>query len=177
VTRPAARTGSTCRRATTTAPPIPGRLRDPGIHRSPDDVGQPHRDGGRRLRSWRHTPPCVVVYVDAWTAYGGPSSSTRWAPAGITLVPVRRDRALGRRALSHDYRPRIPCHRREILGRLRRQDHPMLRSDRFGALATHAGDSLYEYCYLGDFARAAASCASTTTTSSGGGTTSGRGLR
>src|ERR1051326_7974938 len=28
---------------------------------------------------------------------------------------------------------------------------PMLRPDVFGALATHAGDSLYELCYLKDF--------------------------
>ncbi len=31
---------------------------------------------------------------------------------------------------------------------------PMLRPDRFGALATHAGDSLYEACYLPDHPRA-----------------------
>ena len=31
---------------------------------------------------------------------------------------------------------------------------PMLRPDLFGALATHAGDSLYEYCYIPDFATA-----------------------
>ena len=31
---------------------------------------------------------------------------------------------------------------------------PMLRPDLFGALATHAGDSLYEYCYLPEFAAA-----------------------
>jgi hypothetical protein len=28
---------------------------------------------------------------------------------------------------------------------------PMLRPDLFGALATHAGDSLYEYCYIPEF--------------------------
>jgi hypothetical protein len=28
---------------------------------------------------------------------------------------------------------------------------PMLRPDLFGALATHAGDTLYEHCYLRDF--------------------------
>jgi hypothetical protein len=28
---------------------------------------------------------------------------------------------------------------------------PMLRPDLFGALATHAGDSLYEHCYIRDF--------------------------
>jgi hypothetical protein len=31
---------------------------------------------------------------------------------------------------------------------------PMLRPDLFGALATHAGDTLYEYCYLPEFATA-----------------------
>jgi hypothetical protein len=31
---------------------------------------------------------------------------------------------------------------------------PMLRPDLFGALATHAGDSLYEYCYLEEFGKA-----------------------
>jgi hypothetical protein len=31
---------------------------------------------------------------------------------------------------------------------------PMLRPDVFGALATHAGDALYEYCYLPEFAQA-----------------------
>ena len=31
---------------------------------------------------------------------------------------------------------------------------PMLRPDLFGALATHAGDTLYEHCYLPEFADA-----------------------
>jgi hypothetical protein len=31
---------------------------------------------------------------------------------------------------------------------------PMLRPDLFGALASHAGDTLYEYCYLRDFGEA-----------------------
>lgn len=30
----------------------------------------------------------------------------------------------------------------------------MLRPDLFGGLASHAGDSLYEYCYFGEFANA-----------------------
>jgi hypothetical protein len=32
---------------------------------------------------------------------------------------------------------------------------PMLRPDLFGALATHAGDSLYELCYIPEFGKAA----------------------
>jgi len=31
---------------------------------------------------------------------------------------------------------------------------PMLRPDLFGGMATHAGDSLYEYCYIPEFAKA-----------------------
>ncbi len=31
---------------------------------------------------------------------------------------------------------------------------PMLRPDLFGGLATHAGDALYEYSYIGEFAKA-----------------------
>ena len=31
---------------------------------------------------------------------------------------------------------------------------PMLRPDLFGALATHAGDALYEFCYIPEFAKA-----------------------
>jgi hypothetical protein len=31
---------------------------------------------------------------------------------------------------------------------------PMLRPDLFGGLATHAGDALFEYCYLPEFPRA-----------------------
>ncbi len=30
---------------------------------------------------------------------------------------------------------------------------PMLRPDLFGALASHAGDSLYELCYLAEFGK------------------------
>jgi S-formylglutathione hydrolase FrmB len=32
---------------------------------------------------------------------------------------------------------------------------PMLRPDLFGALGSHAGDSLYEHCYLNEFAKCA----------------------
>ena len=32
---------------------------------------------------------------------------------------------------------------------------PMLRPDLFGGLATHAGDTLYEHCYLNEFAKCA----------------------
>ena len=55
---------------------------------------------------------------------------------------------------------------------------PMLRPDLFGALATHAGDALYETVLHPDFGPAASgSCGTTTATSGGGGTTSGPGSR
>ena len=40
---------------------------------------------------------------------------------------------------------------------------PMLRPDVFGALASHAGDALFEACYLPEFPKAARRCATTST--------------
>ncbi|HEV7827766.1 MAG TPA: alpha/beta hydrolase-fold protein, partial [Pseudonocardiaceae bacterium] len=54
---------------------------------------------------------------------------------------------------------------------------PMLRPDLFGALASHAGDALYELCYLAESASQCATCATMTATSAPGGQTSGLGPR
>ncbi|MDQ7908657.1 alpha/beta hydrolase-fold protein [Phytohabitans sp. ZYX-F-186] len=100
-------------------------------------------------------PPCIVVYVDAWTAYGGsqfvdspgtgPYHSylcdeiVPWVDARYRTIPDRESRAVSGKS-SGGFGAMIT---------------PMLRPDLFGALATHAGDSLYEYCYLGEFAKSA----------------------
>jgi S-formylglutathione hydrolase FrmB len=100
-------------------------------------------------------PGCVVVYVDAWTAYGGsqfvdspgtgPYHSylcdevVPWVDARYRTIPDRESRAVSGKS-SGGFGAMIT---------------PMLRPDLFGALATHAGDSLYEYCYLHEFAQAA----------------------
>ena len=100
-------------------------------------------------------PPCVVVFIDAWTAYGGSQfvdsigtgryhsylcdEVVPWVDARYRTVADRESRAITGKS-SGGFGAMIT---------------PMLRPDVFGALATHAGDALYEYCYLPEFARAA----------------------
>jgi len=100
-------------------------------------------------------PGCIVVYVDAWTAYGGsqyvdsPGTGryhsylcdevVPWVDARYRTIPDRASRAISGKS-SGGYGAMIT---------------PMLRPDLFGALATHAGDALYELCYLPDFGKAA----------------------
>jgi hypothetical protein len=100
-------------------------------------------------------PGCIVVYVDAWTAYGGsqfvdsPGTGryhsylcdevVPWVDAHYRTIPERDSRAVSGKS-SGGFGAMIT---------------PMLRPDLFGALATHAGDTLYEHCYLPEFAKAA----------------------
>jgi S-formylglutathione hydrolase FrmB len=99
------------------------------------------------------TPGCILVYVDAWTAYGGSQfvDSAGTGPYHSYLcnevVPwvdarYRTIDAPGSRAISG-----------KSSGGFGAMITPMLRPDLFGALATHAGDSLYEYSYLQEFAK------------------------
>ena len=99
-------------------------------------------------------PPCVVVYVDAWTAYGGsqyvdsPGTGRYHSYLCDEVVPF----------VDAHYRTLADRESRAISGKssggFGAMITPMLRPDLFGALATHAGDALYEYCYLPDFAQA-----------------------
>lgn len=99
-------------------------------------------------------PPTIVVYVDAWTAYGGsqfvdsPGTGPYHSYLCDEIVPFVDGR----------YRTVPAPEHRAIVGKssggFGAMITPMLRPDLFGALATHAGDSLYEYCYLPDFAKA-----------------------
>jgi S-formylglutathione hydrolase FrmB len=100
-------------------------------------------------------PGCVVVYVDAWTAYGGsqfvdsPGTGryhsylcdevVPWVDAHYRTIPDRESRGISGKS-SGGFGAMIT---------------PMLRPDVFGALATHAGDSLYELSYLPEFGKAA----------------------
>ena len=100
-------------------------------------------------------PPCLVVFVDAWTAYGG-SQFVDSAGTGRyhtylceEVVPFVDARY---RTLDD------PAHRGiqgKSSGGFGAMISPMLRPDIFGALATHAGDALYELCYIPEFAKAA----------------------
>ncbi len=98
-------------------------------------------------------PPCVVVWVDAWTAVGG-SQFVDSAGTGRyhsylcdEIVPW----------VDAHYRTLDSAAHRGIAGKssggFGAMITPMLRPDLFGALATHAGDALYEYCYLPEFAK------------------------
>jgi hypothetical protein len=99
-------------------------------------------------------PPCILVYVDAWTAYGGsqfvdsPGTGDYHTYLCDDVVPFVDDR----------YRTIPDRESRAITGKSSggygAMITPMLRPDLFGALATHAGDTLYELCYTHEFAPA-----------------------
>jgi S-formylglutathione hydrolase FrmB len=99
-------------------------------------------------------PPCVVVFVDAWTGYGGsqfvdsPATGRYHSYLCDEVVPW----------VDGHYRTIADRESRAITGKssggFGAMITPMLRPDLFGALATHAGDALYEYCYLPEFAEA-----------------------
>ena len=96
-------------------------------------------------------PGCVVVYVDAWTGYGGsqfvdsPGTGRYHSYLCDEVVPWVDER----------YRTIADRESRAIAGKssggFGAMITPMLRPDLFGALATHAGDTLYEHSYVRDF--------------------------
>jgi S-formylglutathione hydrolase FrmB len=98
-------------------------------------------------------PPAIVVYVDAWTAYGGsqfvdsPGTGRYHSYLCDEVVPWVDGR----------YRTLAGAGHRAIMGKssggFGAMITPMLRPDLFGALATHAGDSLYELCYVPEFGK------------------------
>jgi len=100
-------------------------------------------------------PPALVVYVDAWTSYGGsqfvdsPGTGRYHSYLCEEVVPW----------VDRRYRTLAGAAHRAIAGKssggFGAMITPMLRPDLFGALATHAGDALYELSYLPDFGRAA----------------------
>jgi S-formylglutathione hydrolase FrmB len=99
-------------------------------------------------------PPAVVVYVDAWTSYGGsqfvdsPGTGRYHSYLCDEVVPWVDAR----------YRTIADRDHRAIMGKssggFGAMITPMLRPDLFGCLATHAGDSLYELCYIREFGEA-----------------------
>jgi S-formylglutathione hydrolase FrmB len=100
-------------------------------------------------------PPALVVYVDAWTAYGGsqfvdsPGTGRYHSYLCDEVVP----------GVDARYRTRPEPAHRAIMGKssggFGAMITPMLRPDLFGALATHAGDALYELLYIPEFGKAA----------------------
>jgi hypothetical protein len=96
-------------------------------------------------------PECVVVFADAWTSLGGSQfiDSPGTGRYGSYLCDEVVDFVDGRyRTLAE------PAHRGisgKSSGGYGAMVSAMLRPDRFGGFATHAGDALFEVCYLPDF--------------------------
>jgi hypothetical protein len=97
------------------------------------------------------SPPCVVAFVDAWTSVGGsqfidsPGTGNYHTYICDELVPW----------VDEHYRTLAGAEHRGIAGKSSggygAMVNPMLRPDVFGGLATHAGDAVFEMCYLPDF--------------------------
>lgn len=99
----------------------------------------------------KEAPPCIVVWVDCWTSLGGsqfvdsPATGryhsylcdeiVPWVDAHYRTLPQREHRGIAGKS-SGGYGAMIT---------------PMLRPDLWGGLATHAGDALFETCYLPEF--------------------------
>ncbi|MGH3242650.1 MAG: alpha/beta hydrolase [Spirillospora sp.] len=98
-------------------------------------------------------PPAILVFVDAWTSHGGsqfldsPGTGRYHSYICDEIVPW----------VDAHYRTLNAPEHRAISGKSSggygSMVTPMLRPDLFGALATHAGDALFEYVYLPEFPR------------------------
>jgi S-formylglutathione hydrolase FrmB len=97
------------------------------------------------------SPPCVLVWVDCWTSLGGsqfldsPGTGRYHTYLCDEVVPF----------VDANYRTLAAPDHRGIAGKSSggygAMVTPMLRPDLFGGLATHAGDALFECCYLPEF--------------------------
>ena len=96
-------------------------------------------------------PPCIVVWVDCWTSLGGsqfldsPGTGRYHTYLCDEVVPWVDAR----------YRTQAGREHRGIVGKSSggygAMVTPMLRPDLWGGLGTHAGDALFEVCYLPEF--------------------------
>ncbi|MGZ4145642.1 MAG: alpha/beta hydrolase, partial [Actinomycetota bacterium] len=96
-------------------------------------------------------PPAIVVFVDAWTSIGGsqyldsPGTGNYHTYLCDEIVPF----------VDKTYRTLAARDHRGISGKSSggygAMITPMLRPDLWGGLATHAGDALFENCYLPEF--------------------------
>jgi hypothetical protein len=102
----------------------------------------------------RAPPPAIVVFVDCWTSLGG--SQFLNSPGTGRYLDYLCDEVV---AFVDGRYPTLPAREhRGIAGKSSggygAMVAPMLRPDVFGALASHAGDALFEHCYLPDIAKA-----------------------
>ena len=100
-------------------------------------------------------PPALVVFVDCWTSVGG--SQFLNSPGTGRYLDHLCDEVVA--LVDGRYPTLADRDHRGITGKSSggygAMVAPMLRPDVFGALASHAGDALFEFCYLPDAAKAA----------------------
>lgn len=99
----------------------------------------------------QEAPPCIVVWVDCWTSLGGsqfvdsPATGRYHSYLCNEIVPW----------VDTHYRTLARREHRGIAGKSSggygAMITPMLRPDLWGGFATHAGDALFEMCYLPAF--------------------------
>jgi len=97
------------------------------------------------------SPPAIVVFADCWTSIGGsqfldsPGTGNYLTYLCDEIVPF----------VDESYRTLAAREHRGIAGKSSggygAMVVPMLRPDLWGGLATHAGDALFENCYLPEF--------------------------
>jgi Putative esterase len=114
---------------------------------------EPYPEAADRVFASGEAPPAIVVYIDAWTAYGGsqyvdsPGTGRYHTYICEEIVPW----------VDEHYRTMPGAAHRGIQGKssggLGAMITPMLRPDLFGGMATHAGDGLYECVYINEFAK------------------------
>lgn len=115
----------------------------------------PYPEAADELFASGQAPPCLVVFVDAWTAYGG--SQFVDSPGTGRYHSYFCDEVVA--FVDAHYRTlAVPSHRGvqgHSSGGFGALVAAMLRPDLFGAVASHAGDAYYELLYIPEFARAA----------------------
>jgi S-formylglutathione hydrolase FrmB len=126
-----------------------------GMWRNRSPYRLPFTESADKVFATGEAPAAIVIYVDAWTAYGGsqfvdsPGTGRYHSYLCDEVVPW----------VDGHYRTLADAGHRAIMGKssggFGAMITPMLRPDLFGALATHAGDSLYEMCYIPDFGQCA----------------------
>jgi Putative esterase len=115
---------------------------------------QPFTETADAVFASGQAPPAIVVYVDAWTSYGG--SQFVDSPGTGRYHSYLCEEIVS--WVDAHYRTFAEPGRRAVTGKssggFGAMITPMLRPDLFGALATHAGDALYELSYPHEFAEA-----------------------
>jgi hypothetical protein len=121
--------------------------RSPFRHTFPEMVDELFASG--------QAPQCIVVFVDCWTSLGGsqyldsPATGRYHSYLCEDVVPWVDAR----------YRTLAGSNHRGVMGHSSggygAMVSAMLRPDLFGGFASHAGDALFEHCYLPGFAKAA----------------------